>query len=248
MGIFNKIVNVFYEEDHARPKPSRQSAASTTASAPPANTGNIGSTANTNPKNQNTTLATPAASNTTSSHYTPRTHVPNDDEVYQKFCESLQRAIEAANLPGFDLYEFHSLYKKFLSNGKSEAEALSTALTSAETMRVDKNILISNFQHYNSVLNSQKQSFDQDLEDFQKQNISEPKRVGGDIDRQMEEKNRLILQNQQDIENLEQQKVDLGVNVEKAEKQIQNVNAAFQKAFNEATSDFNELFEKLKTL
>lgn len=240
MGIFNKIVDIFYEEAPAarpgqvasRRAPAAQSAQQVAASQP--------------------APQQPAAGQPThqgaAHHYKPRAHTPTDNEVYQKFSESLERAMEAANLPGFDLYEFHSLYKKFLNSGKPEDEAFNTALTSAETMRVDKNTLISNVQHYAGVLGEQKKSFEKDLANFIEQNIAGPKKESVKIDGEIEEKTRLIEQYQQDIEKLKQEKIDLGVDVERAEEQIENVNIAFQKAFDEATGDLSEIHEKLKSV
>lgn len=156
--------------------------------------------------------------------------------------------MEESNLPGFDFFEFLQLYNKFIYDGKIEEEALKTALTSAETMRVDKNSLIANFQHYKKALENQKKIFDKDLNNFLKQNINGPKDKSTKIDEEISEKQKLIKQYEQDIENLKKQKVDLGVNVDNAEEQVDNLKASFVKAYDKISKELNQLHDKLKSM
>lgn len=228
MGMFNKIMDVFFEEE-ASGKTSQKGQSQQQA---PVQSGTSKLSSSSTPG----AIATPAPPSGANSN------------IYNNFVEILQRSIESSNLPGFDFFEFHQLYKKFLSEGKPDSEALKTALTSAETMRVDKNTLIANYQHYMKSLNDQNNIFKNDLDNFLKNNINEPKKESVSIDTEISQKLALIKQCEQDIETLKQKKKDIGINVDKAEIQVQGVRAAFEKAYTKISSELNSLHDKLKQM
>ncbi|MEM7180677.1 MAG: hypothetical protein AAF518_07180 [Spirochaetota bacterium] len=172
----------------------------------------------------------------------------NDEAVYEKFCASLQGAIEAANLPGFDFFEFYQLYKKFLQEGRSERQAVKEALHSSQTMRIDKQTLLTNYKHYEKTLQAEKKIFDNDLDNFYQENIKDPKGVSQQIDRDIQEKLLLIQQCQNDIQKLEQKKQNLGIDVNSAESQLRNVRIAFAKAYGTISNELYDLYEKLKKI
>lgn len=229
MGLFNKIIDVFFEEDPSG-KTSQKGQIQQPAPAQQASSGTVSSSS------ASGTVTSPTPSSDTNSN------------VYQNFIQILQRSVESNNLPGFDFFEFNQLYKRFLSEGKSDSEAIKTALTSAETMRVDKNTLIANYQHYTKCLVDQKNIFQNDLDNFLKNNINEPKKESVSIDTEISEKLALIKQCEQDIETLKQKKNDIGINVDKAGKQVEGVKAAFEKAYTQISSELNSLHDKLKQL
>lgn len=168
-----------------------------------------------------------------------------DEKVYREFCDSLGRAIEGANLPGFDFFEFHQLYKRFRDEGKSDGEAVQTALTSAETMRVNKNTLLANYKHYEKVLAKQKKLFEDELKTFYDENIKGAHEKQRQIDKDVAAKEQEIIKLQKEIESLKEQKENMGLNAEKAANQTEEVKAAFGKAFDEVSSELRVLVEKI---
>lgn len=229
MSLFNKILDVFFEESPSGPGQLQQPGGSAAGGAGAAQT-NRGSIAPASP---------PPA-------YTGRPAV--DSAIYNNFVEVLARAIEAENLPGFDFFEFHRIYKKFIEEGKSEQESLKTALTSAETMRVERNTLLANYQHYRKILESQQKVFEQDLKNYLDKNIDGPKKRVLEIDEDIKKKTGLIRQYEADIESLKNQKSGIGVDVEKSTLQLENVRTAFAKAYESIMNDFNTVFDKLKSM
>lgn len=189
--------------------------------------------------------ATPVPSASPAAGTGPATGPGIDEKVYREFCDSLARAIESANLPGFDFFEFHQLYNRFRSEGRSEEDAVQTALTSAETMRVSKNALISNYKHYEKVLGQQQGLFEKELEAFYNENIKGAHQKQQQIDNDIAAKEEAIKKLIQEIESLKEQKENMGLNAEKAAQQTEEVKAAFSKAFDEVSSDFRTLVEKI---
>lgn len=187
-----------------------------------------------------------ATSGTPSSAATPASPEHNE-KVYKEFIESLNRALEAENLPGFDFFEFQELYRRFLGEGRGEGEALQTALLSAETMRVTKNTLIANYRHYEKIMLTQKAQFEKELERFYEENIKDPHRRQSEIDQKIAENEKKIQELQAEIETLKQKKIDMGINAERAQEQTVEVRAAFEKAHVEISTSLKALVDKLKS-
>ena len=233
MGVFNKLMDVFFEEQQGGAGPQNPG------------TGKLMSPSQMLRGGGTPPPSTPPAS---SGPVPTMTAISGsiDDKVYREFSESLMRELEAANLPGFDFYEFQMLYNRFKSEGQSEDAALKTAMASAETMRVDRNTLIAKHSHYVKVLNDQKSQFEQELKQFFEENIKGPRDRQNGIDTEVTNKSNQIQQLQQEIESLKEKKSQMGMNAVKAESQTKEVQAAFVKAFQEVSSDLTKLVEKLK--
>ena len=236
MGMFDKIVNVFVEEVPEQGRPSAPG-------MPPPSRG----AAVQSPSQMLRGGAPPQQAPARAASAPART-AAIDEKVYKEFSDSLNRALEAGNLPGFDFFEFHQLFKRFKASGKNEQDALQTALTSAETMRVDRNTLIANYQHYVNVLNEQKRAFEGELKTFFDENIKGPKEEQTQIDNAVKDKEVQIKQLQNDIAALQEKKKNMGVNAEKAEKQTLEVQAAFARAFQEVSNDLKSIVDKLKSI
>lgn len=230
MGIFNSILNIFFEEEN-RPvaRPAQAPVAQAAQSIAP-------------PEHTATTTVIDSAT-----HSPAAEHALIDEKVYKEFTESLRRALENNNLPGFDFFEFRQLFIKFKTAGKSDNEAMETALASAETMRVDKNMIIAHYQHYEKVLHEQRTVFDQEFKAFYQDNIRKPveeqQRIGGEL----LEKENAIRQFTADIEALKARKQKLGGDIVRAEQQTKQVEASFHKAFQDVTADLQAIVTRLKS-
>ena len=243
MGLFNNLMDVFFEEVPGPPPggAGKQTGAPAGSGRPQRPSQMLkGGGQSTAQGGQQPAAAAPS---------TVRTAAPSgsvDDKVYREFSESLKRELEAQNLPGFDFYEFQQLYTRFRSEGQSEDTALGTALASAETMRVDRNTLIAKYTHYVKVLEAQKSQFELELNTFFEENIKGPRDEQSNIDREVQDKTARIQKLQEEIETLKEKKGQMGINAEKAEAQTHEVRNAFQKAYSEVAAELELIVNKLK--
>ncbi len=256
MAIFDRFMNLIFEEGGSTVPPTPPSAgavsedpaedpggAATSDPADPA-AGNSPST----PSSSVIRRAGSSASGTQSSENASGapSSPEHSEKVYREFIESLNRALEAENLPGFDFFEFQELYRRFIGEGKNEGEALQTALLSAETMRVTKNTLIANYRHYEKVMAVQKAQFEKELDKFYEENIKDPHKRQSEIDAKIAENEKKIQELQAEIEQLKQKKIDMGINAGRAQEQTVEVRAAFEKAHSEVAASLKTLVDKLK--
>ena len=171
-----------------------------------------------------------------------------DDEVYKEFSQSLQAAMEAENLPGFDLYEFHQLYKQAVSNGKSVKDAFYVALKATETMRVSKESLIEHYAHYKAILDKQKDVFEKDLNSYYDDNIKDPKTDKDSLDKELNEKIAQLQKLQDEVEALRAQRKSIGLDTDSAESQVSEVKSSFNKAYNEVNNELSTIVDILKSM
>lgn len=251
MGIFNKIMDVLYEEDGSKSGGPTGTPAAPASPGRPQRPSDLLKQARgeqSAPPPAAPTPAKPAPAGTTptpASPATPGQPTVNED-VYREFCDSIGRALEAANLPGFDFFEFHQLYKRFIKEGKSEDEAIQTALTSAETMRVSRNVLLANYKHYEKVLSQQEDLFQKELDAFYAENIKGAHEKQSRIDESIAAKEQEIEKLKGEIEALKEQKVSMGLNADKAVTQTEEVKASFARAFAEISDELRALVGKIQ--
>ncbi|MDH4128553.1 MAG: hypothetical protein OEV44_07370, partial [Spirochaetota bacterium] len=158
MGLFDKMMNLIYEDDNVTTQPVK-----------------------TQPSAVKQQVASPNIK-------TQPNQNKINDEVYKQFNTSIQKAMDAENLPGFDLYEFHQIFKQAVSSGEDIKSAFKKALSSSETMRINIDSLVGNYDHYKRIIDNQKFSFENDLEVFYNDNIKNPKSSQELIDRELNEK------------------------------------------------------------
>lgn len=230
MGLFDTIMNLVYEEESQSLKKTPSTAK--TVTTPPAQ-----------PKIK------PPQKQLSKVKTTPLPTEPKvqiDQDVDKEFARSLKTAIDAHNLPGFDLYEFYIIVKQAVANGKSEPDALNEALAASKTMRVSKTSLLDNYNHYKDILLEQKENFEKELNIFYDDNIKLPKEEEERINREIQDKLAQIKQLETEIENLKEQRKAIDINSEAAENQMAQVRTAFDKAYNEAASQLKGIVEALK--
>ncbi|MCP4348262.1 MAG: hypothetical protein GY795_22470 [Desulfobacterales bacterium] len=247
MGLFNIVMNLIYEED-TTPEPPRTvtSQAATASSPPPPQTQT--QTQTTPQPVQSPQATAPQAPSQPAPEKTQPKKIKIDNEVYKEFTRSLQDAVSAHNLPGFDLYEFHQIFKQGIAGGKTAQESFNLALSASETMRVSKTSLAENYDHYIEVLDEQKNIFQGDLKTFYDENIKIPKAEQEKIDQEIDEKTVLMRQLESEIEILLEKRKNIAVNTEPAENQMKAVKAAFDKAYDEISSQLKNITDILKNI
>ncbi|MDH5681228.1 MAG: hypothetical protein OEZ36_06560 [Spirochaetota bacterium] len=191
----------------------------------------------------------PASSSQASAKAPVKKHpVVAENTVYQKFTSQLKSAMEKENLPGFDLYEFHQIYKSAVAGGKATKMAFIEALKSSKTMRVSNQSLISNHDHYRRILNDQKDRFDSDMKNYYDSNIKNPKADKDSIESSLAQKLSQYEKLGEEIETLKAQKKAIGLDTGAAETQIEDVKTAFTRAYNEITHELSTIVDILQSL
>ncbi|MDH5680762.1 MAG: hypothetical protein OEZ36_04180 [Spirochaetota bacterium] len=171
-----------------------------------------------------------------------------ENEVYQKFSSQLKTAMEKENLPGFDLYEFHQIYKSAVAGGKTTKMAFIEALKSSKTMRVSNETLINNYEHYRRILDHEKTGFDRDMKDYYDSNIKNPKTDRDSIESSLAQKLSQYEKLGEEIESLKAQKRAIGLDTDSAETQVEDVKTAFTRAYNEITHELSTIVDILQSL
>ncbi len=221
MGLFDKVMDLMFEDDESAGPSKGQSASSRSPSQ---------------------------AQKTPSPTQSPPKAKKTDEKVYKQFVQSLQDVMTANNLPGFDLYEFHRIFTLAVRSGRTVKKAMKQALSSSDTMRVDKESLIKNYDHYSKILDEQKQKFEEDMQHFYDEKIKTPKADHESIDRELDEKIAQQTKLEAEIEELMNKKKALGLDTKSAEEQVDEVKDAFNKAYIEVTSELSGIVDVLKGL
>ncbi len=98
--------------------------------------------------------------------------MPSADD---KSLESLCKALEDNNIPGFDYIEFRQSLLALISMNLEEVTALKSAFATASTMGLTKSKLLESGEYYKSVLKKEKEKFDAALSNQIKNRVDSKK-------------------------------------------------------------------------
>lgn len=90
----------------------------------------------------------------------------------ERSLNSLAKALDKNNLPGFDYIEFKQSLGRLLELDMDEATAFKSAYATASTMGLTKEKLLKTTTHYKNVLLKEKQQFDQALKKQMEQRVN----------------------------------------------------------------------------
>lgn len=90
----------------------------------------------------------------------------------ERSLNSLAKALEKNNLPGFDYIEFKQALHSLQEMDMDEATAFKSAFATASTMGLTKDKLLKTTNHYKNVLVKEKQQFDQALQKQMEQRVN----------------------------------------------------------------------------
>lgn len=114
----------------------------------------------------------------------------------EKSVEFISKAIEKANLPGFDYVEFKQALSNLAKMNIDEATAFKSAYGTAMTMGLTKEKLLETATHYKNVVSKEKEQFDIASQKQQDLKIGENLRL-------VDEMNKKILDNELKIKQLQ---------------------------------------------
>ena len=118
----------------------------------------------------------------------------------EKSIEFISKAIEKANLPGFDYLEFRMAVDNLKKMNLDEAIAFKSAFATASTMGLTKERIIETAAHYKSVLVKEREQFDAASQKQQTLKIGQNLQQVGDLQRKVTENEAKIKQLQEEVE------------------------------------------------
>ena len=124
----------------------------------------------------------------------------------EKSVDFISKAIEKANLPGFDYVEFKQALSNIAKMNIDEATAFKSAYGTAMTMGLTKEKLLETANHYKTIVSIEKEQFDVASEKQKDLKI-------GDNLRQVDDMNKKILDNELKIKQLQDEIETLRVKV-----------------------------------
>lgn len=120
----------------------------------------------------------------------------------EKSVEFISKAIERANLPGFDYVEFKQALSNLAKMNIDEATAIKSAFGTAMTMGLTKEKLLETATHYRNVVSKEKEQFDIASQKQQDLKIGENLKTVDDMNKKILDNELKIKQLQEEIEQM----------------------------------------------
>jgi len=169
-------------------------------------------------------------------------------EEKTKFVDILFKAIEEANIEGFDYLEFkqsiNNLKKQKLGN--DEKQLFITAFTLAKTMNVDKNSLLESAGHYLKVLENENIRFNESLNNSAKVKLAEREEELRKLESTLKKEKNQLIELQKKIDAHEKQVIGLKQELQQAGLKVKRIKAGFKKALSDISSQISSDIEKIK--
>jgi predicted nucleic acid-binding Zn-ribbon protein len=118
----------------------------------------------------------------------------------EKSVEFIAKAIEKANLPGFDYLEFRLAVDNLKKMNLDEPTAIKSAFMTANTMGLTKEKLLQTAQHYKSIVQKEREQFDAASAKQQETKIGQNLKQVDELKKQIAEAEAKIRQAQMEIE------------------------------------------------
>ena len=145
----------------------------------------------------------------------------------EKSMDFLSKALEAANLPGFDYIEFRQAIDNLKKMNLDESTAFKSAFATAQTMGLTKEKLIQTAQHYKSVIQKEKEQFDVASQKQQDLKIGANLRETNELQQRVKDNDAKILQLQNEIESARTRIRALDFEREQATSKIEEAKSKF---------------------
>jgi peptidoglycan hydrolase CwlO-like protein len=154
-----------------------------------------------------------------------------DTGLDERSYDSLLAALEKANLPGFDYLEFKQSLGALEKMGMDENTAVRSAYTTAATMGLTKEKLISSARHYKTVLNNELVQFDKACTGQIERRVTGKKKEVELLKKKIEEYRMEISRLEMKI--AENQRIidSADADIEEAGEKIQSAKIAFDRTF-----------------
>lgn len=171
----------------------------------------------------------------------PKSGKPDD-----KFVDILLKAVEKANLKGFDYLEYKSSLQSLANMDMDEATKYKSALAMAQTMGTTPASLIKTANHYLSILKQEHLKFKEALKNQRTKQVAGREQEVMATQAQIEAKKKQILQLQKEIEADANTVTKLKDSINKAATKVQSTSDNFNYAYNVVTGQIQQDIDKMK--
>lgn len=168
----------------------------------------------------------------------PQSKSGEPGKVTSKFMDVLLRAMEGANLEGFDYLEFKKSLQSLSKMPMDEATRYKSAFAMAQTMGVSPQKLIDSATHYINVLKKEEDKFEKALAGQQNQQI-------GNKQQQIQQMDNLVKQKADQIKKLTKEIEQHQAQSEKLKKEIQQRTVKIETTKNDFIASFNALVAQI---
>ena len=169
-------------------------------------------------------------------------------EFDEKSVNALLKAINQSQLKDFDYLKFKVSVQNLISIEPEESVRIKTTFTTAQTLGVSKEYLLTTARHYQTVLNREKEKFTNALQNKMNQDIEGKKEEAVKIDEEIAHKKRQIEQLNRDIEALEKRASMIDSEVETARTRIQDTRDRFVEAIGHFENAIAADMEKIERI
>jgi predicted RNase H-like nuclease (RuvC/YqgF family) len=159
----------------------------------------------------------------------------------------ISKALEKANLPGFDYIEFKSALFNLSKMGLEEPIAYKSAFATASTLGLTKEKLIETAEHYKAVVEKEKQHFDSALQNRQQMQIGENLEKAKKLEQIVTDNELKIKALQSEIESSRGQLKTLDFDREQAQVKIDEAKSRFILAHQSILNQMEKDISNLKT-
>lgn len=169
-------------------------------------------------------------------------------ELEPRSLESLIRALERNNQPGFDYIEFKQSLARLLEMGMDQAISFKSAFATASTVGLTKDKLLQTADHYKKVLLSEKQQFDAALQKQMEQRVESKLAEVKTMKQQIEDYKAKIQQLQEKIAKAQSTIDHADEHVRAAKEKIAATKEGFEVTLRTVLNEIDEDIEQIKVL
>lgn len=171
----------------------------------------------------------PAAStvpNDTVQRVTPQA-TPVQGVVNEEMIEFLAKAIEEANLDGFDYLEFRNALAAMASAPLSEQQKYAAVFVTASTMGLTKQTLLDSIDHYQSILNTKRDEFQVQVAQMTAQEVTRREELKAQKESEITSLSEQIREIQAAISAKQQESLEIDMELGQHKLNIQRTAASF---------------------
>lgn len=165
----------------------------------------------------------------------------------QRSLESLTNALEKSNLPGFDYIEFKQSVDALTELGMDEPTAFKSAFTTATTIGLTKDKLITTAKHYREVLSREKQQFEIACENQIEQKVNSKKKEVEKLKNQIEDYKSKIRQLEEQITKSQDTIDHADENIQSALERIKSTQSDFDNTFQSVVNQLDKDLTGIET-
>jgi len=165
----------------------------------------------------------------------------------EKIRDRLLKAIQGANLDGFDYLEFKDAVRDLAADMPDESLRFRAAFKTAKTVGVTLGTLISSAQHYLGVLAAEEKSFRSAQADKVAKDVQAREKRSGQLDADLLDKENQIKMLNEEIRKAVEEKQRLVSEVAEARAKIEGTQIAFDSTYRVLAAAIESDIQKLKS-